>query len=960
MTNDARKPAAPSSPWGVVIYPSVHWHVSTTVPREEEQYSQDPFDFGARYSERLLPSDLKRGGVVVIKGERGTFKSTLCRNFLAKGLYDGESVLLISLADRPQLVDPEEYKEQAPRKAQRPPGNRRVAKELIERPPQADRPENRPPKRFLWELLSPVVDEQAKRWSALTRKEKGQIRAWVNPYRKEDKQPAAAGTPDTGRRLLEINFRSGMVLAEEFVQIVRAVLGEQGKDADVRVRRVVLDDVSLIGTSYPLLRKSRTTEDLFLSAFVHIMRNYGVDLVMAGTTGELAAANEAVYRATTLADAVISCRCYNVFGGRYIVVRGEGLMQDLEREAYPQAESVPAVIRWSKSKDERPVFELDLEHLEGLVGFETGEIRRPGVLLYVFSQYKMDLTTDPPPPPPYWRNRPGVHERYNASLQTLIESAFGRPQAGPAEIVVRQPEPEGKERAAARTVWRETGERHPWAPEVSIIRFDSTESEAVHDSLKLLGSGQPVDRTLLYSVDEFWDTRVEFGTPLTSALKLDPEDKPGTEPRQNETDEKAKSERRKEEIAKHTAEHIVLWRGAAVESVRPYYANVLLLAYRRDILLKREGFSGYDEWQTDWLKAARKWAEDVRKWVQESQKDGAPSPPEPHRPPASWRQVKALAEVLRGSQEVKPSGDPCAYPTLPFWFDRSATETLACALMDALIAGGDFKDVKNVSAVRQDFKFAWGDPKERKKLYLREKQDALCKKFIAALKGDRRAQGADNWLTDRQLDELVALTELFHKTGSPDRLRCRLVPDACVYLCWYSQLRDLIDEYPQLADHLAVCALPGGGFTGDWFVGVARGSVSIGLGREVLDILCERAEQYKRFAIGVGLPTLRAFYEGVEREGGNPDFFAWPRGLHVPLERLLQIHLQALSRSFIKDYLYFHTALSTVAFQLTPMAGGGPPSPEVIKRNVERLRGQIQMLSAKSEDEKKKGGGNSK
>ena len=74
--------------------------------------------------------------------------------------------------------------------------------------------------------------------------------------------------------LIEVAFKGGSLLPEEFLDIVRSIFREQrivgGKD----IRRVVLDDISLIGVSYPLLRESKTAGELFLPSFVHIIRNY--------------------------------------------------------------------------------------------------------------------------------------------------------------------------------------------------------------------------------------------------------------------------------------------------------------------------------------------------------------------------------------------------------------------------------------------------------------------------------------------------------------------------------------------------------------------------------------------------------------------------------------------------------------------------------------------------------------
>jgi len=915
MTNEP-KPDPPRTPppmSGVVVYPSLHWRVSKAKAVRAPGVGEERFDLGEKTLNRILPHRIFRGDVVMIEGERGTFKTAFALNFLAQGLYAGESVVLISLANRPQLLDPNLKEGEYADVPARPP---MIAEELFQGETtdaegkvvrmKSGRGQEEP---FRWAELKHVATKEHAPLTALARKSRVKIHAWRNIY-------AAAEEQEPPKRLVEITFEGGTLLPEEFVQVVCDVLEKDSPTkGETPIRRVALDDVSLIGLSYPFLRRSETTGDLFLSHFVDLMRKYGVDLVMAGTTGHLEEANEAVQRAVALADAVVSCRYCNVFGNRYVTVRGQGTMVAGDEKGASRAESLPAVVRRFRGGDrEGPgTFELDLDQLEGLVGFESGEIRRPGVLLYLFSQYKHEPVClypgtgagEPcPVRPDITKRKQGVHERYNALLQTLIESAFGRPQTSAVPAATR----------LAGT------------PEVSVISFDSTEAEAVHDSLELLRSG-PIDRTVIYSVDEFCSTEEQpRRAPLTTGDKENNEEK-----------------RRR---------HIVHWEDSTV--VRPYYANVLLLAYRMDVNI---------------IKKAREKSENRSGWLGTAIKSRRAKP----KPPRSWADVVKLADALYAAWGPPPKpaepdkNDPPptradvgalppkdaepAYLTRgpAFWFDRSAPETLSCALMDALIAAKHGKEVDRIR--KHNVAELWDDKGDLKSL--RDDQDKLCKTFIGDLKTRSNAQ-----LEKEERDELMALTRLFNETDSADPQQRRLPKNACVYLCWYSQLRDLIDECPDLAERLNVFPLPAGGFTGDWFVGIARGSVSIGLGQEVLDTLCSPAEEYKRFARGVGLPTLKQFYSKGGSDPDAPRFFAWPRGEHVDVERLLEIHFHALSREFIPEYRNFRAALATVALQLTPMTGWRRDKPEdwmpSIQQNVSRLPGLIQALCkmAKEEEEK--------
>jgi hypothetical protein len=416
----------------------------------------------------------------------------------------------------------------------------------------------------------------------------------------------------------------------------------------------------------------------------------------------------------------------------------------------------------------------------------------------------------------------------------------------------------------------------------------------------------------------------------------------------------------------------------------------LLLAYRKDIYERR------DPSPTDApVKSPEhdpKLAEAIVAWR---------SPP--HDPPErSWLGVRNLAKDIQTKWEGKPLSDlgDCGTVKHAFWFDQSATETLACALMDALIAGSNKREAihskheayrgnlekaakvlreclnkaaearQNLDDLKKQTPKARKAPRdlearlvkshkafERAERHVELALDAFQKAEKRATKaglsiGNKLHQAIARDLTKGQEAEVTALTALFHMMELGDRYRRRLIPNAGVYLCWYSQLRDLIDEYPQLAERLDVCPLPAGGFTGDWFVGIHTGSVSVGLGREVLDILCRRSEQHKRFIAGVGLPTRAEFYSPLKADGTpnknslvSPRLFAWPGGSHVWLDDLRQIHRGALSRSFIKNYVTFRADLSAVALQLTRLSGSELPGKRKIRKIVGRLARQIRMLN---------------
>jgi hypothetical protein len=149
--------------------------------------------------------------------------------------------------------------------------------------------------------------------------------------------------------------------------------------------------------------------------------------------------------------------------------------------------------------------------------------------------------------------------------------------------------------------------------------------------------------------------------------------------------------------------------------------------------------------------------------------------------------------------------------------------------------------------------------------------------------------------------EIESLVSLVRESGAK---RKEMPLDAAVYICWYSQLRELIsraaDENRDLATKLRICALPSGGFTGDWYIGVVNGSVSLSLGQALVETLCRKKEAYKRFVRGVGLPTEKEFY--------SDKFFAWP-GSGVSLSTLGKILEGAGSRAKINGYQDIKTVL---------------------------------------------------
>jgi len=161
--------------------------------------------------------------------------------------------------------------------------------------------------------------------------------------------------------------------------------------------------------------------------------------------------------------------------------------------------------------------------------------------------------------------------------------------------------------------------------------------------------------------------------------------------------------------------------------------------------------------------------------------------------------------------------------------------------------------------------------------------------------------------------------------------------DASLYICWYSELRHLLSQCNDWAGTFRVAALPGGGFKGDWHLRVLPGSVSQGLGNAVADALTSRDEDYRRFAMGVGLPVGNHDGDGTSWLG--KEFRGWPGAAEsVNLEHIYAIHKKAHRRSSIPHYRMITRVLSTLARRLAgDWEADTEMSQEIIAAHLRRL-----------------------
>lgn len=801
----------------LVIHPSIHHVLASTRHRQRAEADRSkatvtpgqdcldsPFDIGVDALKYVLLQGIRRPCAITIAGPRGTYKSSIAQNFLLAGLCSGESGLLVRFREHPQFSSPGTW---------HPSGSVR-ARWRPEKCAQED---------------AATLDD-----SKLLR------RVWQYS---EDEQTK-------GTCLVELNFKQGALLAEEFLEFVRDVYREYSPS------RVVLDDISLIGTSFPFLRHSRTAGDLCLAALIHVSKHHGADLVMAGTLSGSDEADSVVHRGCTLSDTVLETDFCDVFGDRLVIVTGEGLMAGGRDPVAPFAEPgadhalapmcgevVPGVVvNRFEGRPGKRWFDVDLTLLEGLVGFNVGDIHRPGLVLHLFSEG-------------------AILSRYNAEIRTMLERSFAAPRQ------TQQVLPDRRRGRPAE------------AQKVTVYEFDSGTSEALHDSLRIL-KDKPVDKTVLYAVDEFYFTDEDPRTTTSTWL------------RHIDRRELAVPERIEDGDDTYFITTPDRVEGQPVTSV-PYYANVLVFAYDTTRL------QGFENIVVDERGVPR-----VHSWGKlASTLSELPAPPFRHD----------------GSDGGASDG--------VVDFGAWSSETLACIFIDAVLSGRG-----EPGTVAADV--ANDSPFDAKKLrsFDTGRGEVALKLLLTESHGSE----------DGALTELLGLCSVFKMSSRYGKLPPQpgatvLSPTAAAFVCWYSQLRELLNDNPQLERRINVAALPGWGFRGDWFVGIADGSVSQALGMDVLRILCSDREEYKRFVRGVGLPVRRRYLTDPAS-----DFLAWP-GSSLKLKDMLRIHQCARTRSCIRGYQEFRFALGTLGRQLAFLSGD--PT-DVVRNCLERVPNMIRFLSA--------------
>lgn len=903
---------------------------------------------GFRELDRLGDFHPKSASCVAVVGESATFKSSIGRNFALRATVCGYHSIIVTFGDR---LETEQFGTVVEGK------HKRLGRFEFSHDIFWDRKQGVKGER--WDRdsipeLKPVEEDGS------DGQQYYKIRGKRLPGHKVEKKCFCIdGHEDSSvfGSLAVMNFVPGMLLPEEFIAELLHEVGDEEVETRRRVvKRVVIDDASRIGISYPLLEKSPTGGELFLTCLVDLLKSRGIDVMLVSSINEEPGCKLVTEQVMALSDAVVNCRFYDVFGQRYVGVTGEssGRTSGLTRAV------TPGVIERT-GKNQR-VLHINNKILGGLVGFESGEIQRPGVSLYVFEENSLQ------------------HKGYNGNLDVLLHRAFCQPLKSPDTAQGAPP--------SRPLIRRQT--------DVSVEKFGSDESNAVHRSLDVLRD-KPIDRTLVVTVDEFWTEKesdecsLEDLTELAKKLRF--------VPKQREVDRKW--------VPGESLVPLPLPLPNTTTEGIPYYGNVLLLAYRNDLLPGKE--LDWHSWRKvsenahmamDNRTAAKRGSPEVKKPFEfdctaeetlscifidilidaacQKREDGGEQKPLKtvfeaglksfleeldrqkeeaqsitHREQLAQRKkaLSAMGEKLL-SGEMQALLEGMSSQDLQMYLEELSqpdTETLQDDVR-ALLRGlsrGDRRGCWRHLRKLKDATRTEGVPEVLRSTSAQDvrlcvtkqeidKGGPCCSAQLQRLIDMTRGAAVGGLLIGKQEEALGLtkgvvdlLTKACKPAGGP---HAPLSPNAAVYCCWYSQLRELVRTCPGLARRLNVVALPSRGFRGDWYLGVAKGSVSAELGKQLIETLCSEAEEYERFVCGVGLPTREAFSNRLSEESAKglypereftkddktePGFMAWPGAPKTcKLDAVLEIHRNALSRSAIPGYRDFRTVLVTLFRQL--------------------------------------------
>lgn len=269
----------------IVVLPSLHYRISASEnsvlpgvsmmqePASDAEEGWKNTLFGIEEIVDIMPNHFRGRSmelpqIVTISGSSGLFKSDIAMNALFSGIFDrNERGLIVRLGDRDAFAI----------------RGVRFEKKLYNR------------------IIGHFKDANILQGGNICFYEKGSssihndepnkytLKGWTIQKKEEEPQ------------LLEVTFKNGALLPEEFVDEICKIINIY------KIQRVVFMDLKYIGSSYPFLVNSDTSGSLFLSAFVHIMRNYGMHVIMSSSKSGLKASDVELSKAGILADAILRC-----------------------------------------------------------------------------------------------------------------------------------------------------------------------------------------------------------------------------------------------------------------------------------------------------------------------------------------------------------------------------------------------------------------------------------------------------------------------------------------------------------------------------------------------------------------------------------------------------------------------------------------------------------------------------
>lgn len=831
----------------IKVYPSLHYIVYGTDISEKgsnnnsslrDTVEKEVFcDPNANF---FLSKEHKKSSSLLIEGPRDSFKTSLARDFLLRGLFDDgdANVLFIRFLDY--------FSEGSKLKSFR---ISDTCKSFIYYDPtenELNLTNNELDGKFVNKfnafiedggILSPFwkLGKKESYWAGF------KLDGFADITTKRFLCSYVSQIGDVKKRYTELIFQTGYILPEEFMQIMLETILKFGSDK--KPIRIVIDEIGRIGSSMPLLYQSKTAGALFLTAVNHIVRNYDIKLLITGTTGEYNRSDEIINKTKTLVDDVLSTKKINVFGDNYVTIKG-GTLTSSEPgiEQMHSDENVPGVI----IPTETYTFKVDRDKFIGLVGFDTENIYRPGIYVYLYEENE-------------------IQSDYNKELGDMLNFSF-------AEDISKF--------------------RIDDLKTVEVKPYNRTNTTAFHDSIGFL-KGNPIERTVVCAFDEFFASDPE---KIKNALiPINERDKEVKELYSEEQWGKIKENFHKAFVSKTDGK--TKSNELNVCHYLPYYDNVLILAANIELANK----VGLDLEKTNLT---------------------------------TWEDIVSIAKGIDYNDKVD-------YQIIDF-ITRSP-ETCSCILLDGLSSVYPEYELKDLfNKIISDINL---DNIKHLIVVLKSICDLAHLTQKTLIWRDFTEYEANLYKKEKKsfFDKSKSLGKNPKLLYKEEKYQESLSNNSIFYVCWYSELRNLISFNTDLVDKLVFFPLPGKGFKGDWQLGVMKGSVSSSLGHSILKILCSEQEDFKRFVRGVGLPTSIRF---AGQNINSANFFSWP-GSDINetknrLSELFKIHDKAKKRSDITNYNNIRIILSTLFQELITLND----EQRIKGIIIERLPGILQRVNA--------------